>query len=240
MYLFHFLRVGNNALLFFPGNLERMITRAIPFMLAGLAVALGFKAGLFNIGAEGQLYAGAIVAAWIGTSITDGSSQLIIVPAILIIGFLGGFLWGAIPGALKAFTGAHEVITTIMLNFIAILTVDWLIKSREPLLLGDPDSNLPQTAFVQAPAELPVFDALSTPALILLLIFSAIVVFAVTFFSARNPETAVRLRRSILWSIGTVILLIFMRGITVRGQLHLGLLLALAAIWLVEWFLRTQ
>ncbi|MFN8527977.1 MAG: hypothetical protein U0670_05145 [Anaerolineae bacterium] len=61
-----YLRVAGSALLFFPANLETMLVRAIPFIIAGLAVSLGFKAGLFNIGAEGQLYAGAICAVWVG------------------------------------------------------------------------------------------------------------------------------------------------------------------------------
>ena len=109
-------------LLFIIPNLETMIVRSIPFVIAGLAVALGFKAGLFNIGAEGQLYAGAMVAVFIGyVPALAGAAALLHLPLVLLGGLLGGFLWGALPGALRAYTGAHEVITTIMLNFVGDL-----------------------------------------------------------------------------------------------------------------------
>ncbi|MYE78708.1 MAG: ABC transporter permease, partial [Chloroflexi bacterium] len=109
---------------------------------------LGFKAGLFNIGAEGQLYAGAIAVAAVGAFAAPGTSPLVLLPAVILFGIAGGFLWGALPGALKAYTGAHEVITTIMLNFIAILLVDWLIKSVEPVLLGDVNASVPKTPVI--------------------------------------------------------------------------------------------
>ncbi|MGB1285790.1 MAG: ABC transporter permease [Aggregatilineales bacterium] len=233
-----YLRAGNSVFLFFPANLERVITRSLRFILAGLAVALGFKAGLFNIGAEGQLYAGAMLVAWLGTTIVDGSSPLWVVPIVLMAGLLGGFLWGALPGALKAYTGAHEVITTIMLNLIAVLTVDWLIKSNDPVLLGDPNSSVPQTAFINPIAELPTFDILSETSLFTILAISAAIVFAITYLAKRSQGVKNPLLRSILWAVGTIVLVLFMRGITVRGQLHLGLLVTLAAIWIVEWFLE--
>src|SRR5690606_20286854 len=100
-----YLRLGGSTLLFFPANLETLLVRAIPFIIAGLAVALGFKAGLFNIGAEGQLYAGAIIGVWVGFSpLFAEMAWYIHVPLVIVAGIFGGFLWGAIPGALKAFT----------------------------------------------------------------------------------------------------------------------------------------
>lgn len=233
-----YIRFGGNVFLFFPANLERMITRAIPFVLAGLAVALGFKAGLFNIGAEGQLYAGAILAAWMGTVVTQGDPALLVIVTIIMFGFLGGFLWGAIPGALKAFTGAHEVITTIMLNFIAIFAVDWLIKSRDPLLLGDPDSSLPQSPIISEIAWLPTFDALSPVMLMFIMVITGLTVFAVVFSSARRQQNPNAFFRAVVWTITSVLMLLFLKAITVRGQLHLGLLIMLAVVWLVEWFLE--
>ncbi len=126
-----------------------MLVRSIPFIIAGLAVALGFKAGLFNIGAEGQLYAGGIFAVWVGFSPIFANLPLIIhLPLALVVGIIGGALWGAIPGALKAFTGAHEVIVTIMLNYVAVLLVDWLIKSTNPVILLDPTASTPRTPFI--------------------------------------------------------------------------------------------
>ncbi len=138
-----------------PRAIERTIIRSTPFIIAGLAVALGFKAGLFNIGAEGQLYAGSVMAVLVGFSFT-GLPPLIHIPLAIAAGALGGALWGGIPGVLKARTGAHEVITTIMLNFIAIRMTDWLIKSRNPPLLGDPlDSSGSRSFFVEESARLP-------------------------------------------------------------------------------------
>ncbi len=150
--------------------IERTIVRSTPFIIAGLAVALGFKAGLFNIGAEGQLYAGSVMAVLVGAGIT-GLPLIIHLPLTIAAGALGGLLWGGIPGLLKARTGAHEVITTIMLNFIAIRLTDWLIKSRDPLLLGDPlDSSGSRTYFVQETARLPTFFGTSLHAGILMAI----------------------------------------------------------------------
>lgn len=135
--------------------LENTIVRSTPFIIAGLAVALGFKAGLFNIGAEGQLYAGALLAVLVGTSF-GGLPSIIHIPLAIVAGALGGLLWGAIPGYLKAYTGAHEVINTIMLNFIAIRLSEWLIKSKEPYILGDPeDKSGSRTRFIAEGAELP-------------------------------------------------------------------------------------
>ena len=148
-----YLRVANQVVMFFPSSLEETLNRAIPFVIAGLAVALGFKAGLFNIGAEGQLYAGATLAAAVGfgTFFVDlGLPSLIHILLVLIAGILGGAFWGFIPGVLKAYTGAHEVITTIMLNFVAIRLVDWLIKSTEPVIFLDEAATAPRTPFHRA------------------------------------------------------------------------------------------
>jgi len=103
----------------------RTLEKATPLIFSGLAVAFGFKAGLFNIGAQGQLLLGAITAAAIGFGI-DGLPAAIHIPLALIGGGLAGSLYGAIPGALKTYTGAHEVITTIMLNYVAINITDYL------------------------------------------------------------------------------------------------------------------
>lgn len=105
--------------------LGRTLEKATPLVFSGLAVAFAFKAGLFNIGAQGQLLFGAIVAAVIGFGV-HGLPAIIHAPLALVGGALAGALYGAIPGALKTYTGAHEVITTIMLNYIAINITDYL------------------------------------------------------------------------------------------------------------------
>ena len=101
----------------------------IPYILTGLAVALGFRGGVFNIGAEGQLYMGALAAVVVGY--TGGGWPIWWhLPLALAAGALGGAVWGAIPGVLKARYGAHEVINTIMMNYIAIKLVDYLVKNN--------------------------------------------------------------------------------------------------------------
>lgn len=110
----------------FPALRTTMIAAA-PLLLAGLAVGLGFKAGLFNIGATGQLIMGGFLAAIVGAMLAT-ESPFVAVPAAVIAGGVAGALYGFIPGFLKAFTGAHEVVTTIMLNFIAGLTVSALVQ----------------------------------------------------------------------------------------------------------------
>jgi len=100
---------------------------ATPLILAGLAVAVGFQAGLFNIGGEGQIMIGGMSALWVG--FTFDLPAIILIPMCLIAAMMGGGFWASIAGFLKAKTGAHEVITTIMLNFIALFLAQWLLKT---------------------------------------------------------------------------------------------------------------
>ena len=102
------------------------IVNATPLILVGLAVGLGFKAGLFNIGGQGQFLMGAVASAAAGAVLSQ-SSPVIAIPLALLAGMAAGALYGFIPGFLKAFTGAHEVVTTIMLNYVAIYIVAYLI-----------------------------------------------------------------------------------------------------------------
>ncbi len=97
-------------------GLTESFLRMAPYILSGLSVAFAFKGGLFNIGAQGQLVVGAICSAWAGFAIT-GLPPLVHVIVGLLAGVVGGMVWGMIPGLLKAYTGAHEVISTIMLNY---------------------------------------------------------------------------------------------------------------------------
>lgn len=141
------------------GSTDRIaasLGRSTPFIGAALAVAFAFKAGLFNIGAEGQLLVGATLAAWVGTfSWLAGVPGILLVPILLLAGIVGGGIWGGIPGLLKARTGAHEVITTIMLNSIAILFIRWMVGSRDPVILRDMSASVPRTAFIPKAGRLP-------------------------------------------------------------------------------------
>jgi simple sugar transport system permease protein len=109
-----------------PEAIAETLISATPFIFTGLAVALAFKSGLFNIGAEGQLALGALATAFIGYRYE--MPALIHLPLAILAGLAAGFLWGAIPGVLKARTGAHEVITTIMLNYLAIQFVQYMLS----------------------------------------------------------------------------------------------------------------
>jgi simple sugar transport system permease protein len=140
-----------------PAAVRRTLEKSTPLLFSGLAVAFAFKGGLFNIGAQGQLLLGAVVAAAVGFGV-HGLPPFIHIPLALLAGAATGALYGAIPGALKARTGAHEVITTIMLNFIAINISDYLadgpwkdhsgnnIIARTPAIL--PSAEIPALAFV--------------------------------------------------------------------------------------------
>ena len=116
------------------GSVSETLLASSPLMLAGLSVALGFRAGLFNIGAEGQMTVGGLTAVIVGVSL-GALPAVAHVPLALAAGILGGALWGLIPGALRAKTGAHEVITTIMLNFIAYRALDYILK--QPLIQAE-------------------------------------------------------------------------------------------------------
>jgi simple sugar transport system permease protein len=106
--------------------ISESLTTAAPYIFAGLAVALGFRCSLFNIGAEGQIFVGALASAYLGYALT-GLPIYIHLPVALLGGGLAGALWGAIPGLLKAWRGAHEVINTIMMNYIAFRLADYLL-----------------------------------------------------------------------------------------------------------------
>ncbi|HET7082658.1 MAG TPA: ABC transporter permease [Candidatus Limnocylindria bacterium] len=109
------------------GPVTETLLRATPLIFAGLAVAIGFRAGLFNIGAEGQIYIGALFATAVGIGFTD-LPLLVHLPLAVAAGFAGGAVWGFIPGILKARTGAHEVITTIMLNYVSYSIIDLALR----------------------------------------------------------------------------------------------------------------
>jgi len=133
------------------GALSETLLRATPLILAGLAVALGFRAGLFNIGAEGQIYMGGLFATAVGINF-EGTPFFIHLPMAVAAGFVGGALWGFVPGILKARAGAHEVITTIMLNYVAYLTVDFALRQS---FFQRPDRADPVSRFILESATLP-------------------------------------------------------------------------------------
>jgi general nucleoside transport system permease protein len=136
-------------------NLQQTLLLATPLILTGLAVALAFRAGLFNIGGQGQYIAGTVAAAWVGSSFESMPHVLHVVLAILAA-LLGGALWGGIAGALRATTGANEVITTIMLNWTAIWVGVYLFSLGGPLQ-NDTQPDVPVSNDVVPGGRLHVF-----------------------------------------------------------------------------------
>jgi simple sugar transport system permease protein len=129
------------------------LVQATPYIFAGLAVAVGFRSGLFNIGVEGQLFIGAAAATYVGYSIT-GLPAYIHMPLAFLAGAAGGAFWAFIPGFLKAKTGGHEVINTIMMNWIAFRFTEWLLSGP---MTRPGSGGLPLSPIIQDTAKIPQF-----------------------------------------------------------------------------------
>jgi general nucleoside transport system permease protein len=136
-------------------NLQQTLIITTPLILTGLAVAFAFRCGLFNIGGQGQYLVGSVLAVWVGSSFADMPALPHILLAI-VAAIAGGAAWAALAGLLKATTGAHEVISTIMLNWIAIWVGVWLFGLGGPLQ-NDRDATLPVSNDIAEGAKLPVF-----------------------------------------------------------------------------------
>jgi len=132
-------------------GLSETMVKTIPLILCGLGVAMATRMSLWNIGAEGQLYMGAFASAWVALFLTHLPSPVIL-PLMLVLGFMGGALWALIPGILKAKFSVNEIITTLSLNYVAILWVDYLVYGpwKDPRGYG-----FPLTATFPLAAHLP-------------------------------------------------------------------------------------
>ncbi|RLM96500.1 ABC transporter permease [Haloarcula sp. Atlit-7R] len=146
-------------------------------VFTGLSVALAFRAGIFNIGTQGQLIIGALAAAltvlWAGSLVSGTIALVLFIPLGLLAGAIGGGLYGAIPGALKAYADANEVITTIMLNFVAVRVTLYLVRNH----FADPTSQATQTRTLPVEGQFPsiLFDPRTDFSLLALLIALAFV-----------------------------------------------------------------
>ena len=110
-----------------PDGIGYTLFYATPLIFTGLAVLVAFRCGLLNIGAEGQLYVAAFATAWVGITLANLSAWILL-PLCFVAAILAGGVWGAIPGVLKARFGSHEVINTIMLNFVAVALVSYFTQ----------------------------------------------------------------------------------------------------------------
>jgi simple sugar transport system permease protein len=137
-------------------NLQQTLLLTTPLILCGLAVAFAFRCGMFNIGGQGQYIVGSIVGVWVGSSFTGMNGVLHIILAI-VLGGLAGAAWAGIAGLLKATVGAHEVISTIMLNWIAFWIGSWLFSLGGPLQSKANGASVPVSNDVAENAHLHVF-----------------------------------------------------------------------------------
>ncbi len=147
--------------------LQRTLEKTTPLIFSGLSVAFAFKAGLFNIGAQGQLLIGAITSAFLGFAI-KGLPPALHIPIALLGGALAGAFYGFIPGALRSLTGAHEVIVTIMLNYVAINLTDFL--SDGPWKDTTPGNIVARTPLIEVSAFIPFIGPIPIGFIIAILI----------------------------------------------------------------------
>ncbi len=132
-------------------SLAETLVKTIPLLLTGLGVGIAFRMQLWNIGAEGQIYLGAIAATRIALFVMPSSPASLLVPAMVLAGLAGGAAWGLIPGLLRARLGVNEIITSLMLNYVAILLADQLVHGpwRNPIGFGFPGTaQFPEAAWL--------------------------------------------------------------------------------------------
>ncbi len=132
-------------------SLSETMVKAIPLMLCGLGVSIAFRMLFWNIGAEGQLAVGGIAAAGVALFGAEWLPAALLLPAMFVAGFVGGALWGLVPALLKAFIRVNEIITTLMMNYIAILWVEYLFYGpwKDPAGYGFPGTaQFPEAAWL--------------------------------------------------------------------------------------------
>lgn len=137
-----------------PERLAATAVRATPLLLVGTGITVAFRAKVINIGGEGQIVIGALLAAAVALVIPD-TPKPILLPIVMIAGMVGGGFWGAIPGALKAYASVNEILSTIMLNLVAVQVMNYLLRGPmiDPLELEG--SRIPQTERLTDNAALP-------------------------------------------------------------------------------------
>ena len=138
----------------FSGGIESLLhslSFATPLIAAGIGIGIGFRAAVFNIGGQGQMLAGGAVAGWLAYALPIPA--ILHIPVAVIAALVGGAVAAGIAGVLKATTGAHEVIVTIMLNYIAFYLISWMLRTQG--LLQAPGSNNPKTPAMKETAILP-------------------------------------------------------------------------------------
>lgn len=176
-------------------TITEVLLKATPLILIGVGLAVAFRCSIWNIGAEGQFYAGAVTSTLTGIFLGD-MPPAVLIPLVLLVGLIGGALWGMLAGYLKVRFGASEIVTTIMLNYIAIIGTGYLVTG--PMI--EEAGKFPQTAKISQAAWLPRFlpptrlhigfiIALALAVLVYLLIFKTSAGYAIRAVGI-NPEAA--------------------------------------------------
>ena len=156
------------------------LVKGTPLLLSGLGTVIAFRAGVWNVGAEGQIYFGALFAAWVGLNAGD-LPVWIHLPLALLAGAIGGGLWALIPGLLKAYLKVNEVIVTLMFNYIAILFVSWLVHGP----MEEVGGFMPQTPRIPEAAQLPLlFPPTRLHAGVLVALGATVVVYFLMFHTS--------------------------------------------------------
>jgi len=135
-------------------RLAATAVRATPLLLVGAGITIAFRANVINIGGEGQIIAGALLSTAVALAIPD-TPKIVLLPLVIVAGLVGGGVWGAIPGVLKAYASVNEILSTIMLNIVAIQLMNYLLRGPmiDPIEVGG--SNIPQTERLTDNAALP-------------------------------------------------------------------------------------
>lgn len=195
-------------------GISETVVKAIPLMLTGLGVSLAFRMQLWNIGAEGQLYMGAVGATWLALHYPEWPGYILL-PCMLILGFVLGGLWGLIPAIPRAFLKVNETITTLLLNYVAILWVDYLVYGP----WKDPNGfNFPITAPFAEGAILPVLGASRIHIGLIIALIAALVLYVVLQYTKWgfeirvSGESAVAARYAGMNYIKNILLVMFISG----------------------------
>lgn len=128
--------------------------RATPLLLVGAGITIAFRASVINIGGEGQIIAGALLSTAVALWIPD-TPRILLIPLVILAGLVGGGIWGAIPGALKAYASVNEILSTIMLNIVAIQLMNYLLRGPMIDPIEKEGSRIPQTERLTENAEFP-------------------------------------------------------------------------------------
>lgn len=152
-------------------GIRETLVEAVPLILAGLAVYLPLKAGLWNVGAEGQLVLGAVASTWVGLNVS--LPAVFLLPLMFLAATVVGAVWAGVPAILKAKWDINEIITTLLLTFVAADVMSYLVRGP----MQSPTGNFPQTAILPAAAQLPILPGLDVHAGLVVALVAAVLVY---------------------------------------------------------------